>query len=277
MRMTRRFWLGLMLGATLASGAPIAPAAAQGRDVLVFAAASLKNALDEIASQWQRQTGKKVAISYAASNNLIKQIELGAPADIFISADIDWMDYGQQKNLVKPETRSNLLGNRIVLVGPQGFAREPCDIQPGFDLAAALKGGRLSMANVDAVPAGKYGKAALEKLGAWDGVKDRIAQAESVRAALLLVARGEAPLGIVYETDAASEPAVKIIGTFPEDTHPPIIYPIALTKGSTQPGCRRLPDICSLTRRPARIRAPGIHRACAGRKAVLTGPPRTAN
>jgi molybdate transport system substrate-binding protein len=232
MRMTRRFWLGLMLGATLTSGAPIAPAAAQGRDVLVFAAASLKNALDEIASQWQRQTGKKVAVSYAASNSLIKQIELGAPADIFISADIDWMDYGQQKNLVKPETRSNLLGNRIVLVGPKD-SPVSMRIQPGFDLAAALKGGRLSMANVDAVPAGKYGKAALEKLGAWDGVKDRIAQAESVRAALLLVARGEAPLGIVYETDAASEPAVKVIGTFPEDTHPPIIYPIALTKGST--------------------------------------------
>jgi molybdate transport system substrate-binding protein len=147
------------------------------------------------------------------------------------------MDYGQQKNLVKPETRSNLLGNRIVLIAPKDSAPKDSPasirIQPGFDLAAALKGGRLSMANVDAVPAGKYGKAALENLGAWDGVKDRIAQAESVRAALLLVARGEAPLGIVYETDAASEPAVKVVGTFPEDTHPPIIYPIALTKGST--------------------------------------------
>ncbi len=230
MRVTRRFWVSLVVGAALASG--LGPAAAQGRDVLVFAAASLKNALDEIAAQWQRETGKKVAISYAASNNLIRQIEQGAPADIFISADLDWMDYGQQKNLIKPETRGNLLGNRIVLIAPRD-STVTVKIGPGFDLAAALKGGRLAMGNVDAVPAGKYGKAALEKLGAWDGVKDRIAQAESVRAALLLVARGETPLGIVYQTDAASEPGVKIVGTFPADTHPPIIYPAALTKDST--------------------------------------------
>jgi molybdate transport system substrate-binding protein len=149
-----------------------------------------------------------------------------------MSADIDWMDYGQQKNLIKPETRVNLLGNRIVLIAPRD-STVTVKIAPGFDLAAALKGGRLSMGNVDAVPAGKYGKAALEKLGAWDGVKDRIAQAESVRAALLLVSRGETPLGIVYQTDAASEPGVKIIGTFPDGSHPPIIYPVALTKDSS--------------------------------------------
>jgi molybdate transport system substrate-binding protein len=194
----------------------------------------LKNALDEIAGQWQRQTGMKVTISYAASNNLIKQIEQGAPADIFFSADTDWMDYGQQKNLIKPETRTNLLGNRIVLVAPKD-STVSLRIQPGFDLAAALKGGRLAMASVDAVPAGKYGKAALENLGAWNGVSDRIAQAESVRAALLFVARGEALLGIVYQTDAASEPSVKIVGAFPDDTHPPIIYPVAATKDSTNP------------------------------------------
>jgi molybdate transport system substrate-binding protein len=229
MRMTRRLWISLLAGAVLASG--FGPAAAQSRDVLVFAAASLKNALDEIAGQWQSQTGRKVAISYAASNNLIKQIEQGAPADIFISADLDWMNYGQQKNLIRPETRANLLSNRIVLIAPKD-STVSIKVEKGFDLAAALKGGRLSMGNVDAVPAGKYGKAALEKLGAWDGVKDRIAQAESVRAALLLVSRGEAPLGIVYQTDAASEPDVRIVGTFPEDTHPPIIYPAALTKDS---------------------------------------------
>jgi len=153
---------------------------------------------------------------------------------MFISADLDWMDYGQQKNLIKPDTRSNLLGNRLVLVAPKG-SNISANIQPGFDLAALLKGGRLAMGNVDAVPAGKYGKAALEKLGAWDGVKDKIAQAESVRAALVLVSRGEAPLGIVYQTDAASDPTVKIVGTFPENTHPPIIYPIALTKDSINP------------------------------------------
>jgi molybdate transport system substrate-binding protein len=229
MRMTRRFWMSLVIGAALVSG--IGQAAAQGRDVLVFAAASLKNALDDIAGQWQRQTGKRVAISYAASNNLIRQIEQGAPADIFISADLDWMDYGQQKNLIKPETRANLLGNRIVLIAPKDSTLS-IKVEQGFDLAAALKGGRLAMGSVNSVPAGKYGKAALEKLGAWDGVKDHIAQAESVRAALLLVSRGETPLGIVYQTDAASEPAVRIVGTFPEDTHPPIVYPVALTKDS---------------------------------------------
>jgi molybdate transport system substrate-binding protein len=233
MRVTRRFWISFVVGATVVSG--IGPAAAQGRDALVFAAASLKNALDDVAHQWQGETGKKVAVSYAASNNLIKQIELGAPADIFISADIDWMDYGQQKNLIKPETRANLLGNRIVLIAPKN-STVSIKVERGFDLAAALDGGRLAMGNVDAVPAGKYGKAALEKLGAWDGVKNRVAQAESVRAALLLVSRGETPLGIVYQTDAASEPDVRIVGTFPQDSHPPIIYPVALTKDSTNPG-----------------------------------------
>jgi molybdate transport system substrate-binding protein len=231
MTATRRSWLALLVTATFSLGAAVGPAAAQGRDVLVFAAASLKNALDEISAQWQRESGKKVAISYAASNTLIKQIEQGAPADIFMSADLDWMDYGQQKDLIKPDTRANLLGNRLVLIAPKD-ANVSVNIAPGFDLAAALKGDRLAMANVDAVPAGKYGKAALEKLGAWNGVKDRIAQAESVRAALVLVSRGEAPLGLVYQTDAAADPTVRIVGTFPENTHPPIIYPIALTKES---------------------------------------------
>jgi molybdate transport system substrate-binding protein len=234
MMTSRRSWLALLTATVLTLAAGTAPAAAQGRDVLVFAAASLKNALDEAAAQWQRESGKKVVISYAASNTLIKQIEQGAPADMFISADLDWMDYGQQKGLIKPDTRSNLLGNRLVLIAPKD-SNISANIQPGFDLAALLKGGRLAMGNVDAVPAGKYGKASLEKLGAWDGVKDKIAQAESVRAALLLVARGEAPLGIVYQTDAAADPTVKIVGTFPENTHPPIIYPIALTKDSTNP------------------------------------------
>ena len=144
------------------------------------------------------------------------------------------MDYVAQKNLIKPETRSNLLGNRIVLIAPKDKA-QPVEIKSGFDLAKVLGDGRLSMANVDAVPAGKYGKAALEKLGVWGGVSGKIAQAENVRAALLLVSRGEAPAGIVYQTDAASDPNVKIIGTFPEDTHPPIIYPIALTAGANHP------------------------------------------
>lgn len=228
---TRRSWLALLVAAGLASTAGALPAVAQGKDVVIFAAASLKNALDDIAGQWQRETGKKVVVSYAASNTLIKQIEQSAPADIFISADLDWMDYGQQKDLIKPDSRSNLLGNRLVLIAPKDSSVS-ANIQPGFDLAALLKGGRLAMGNVDAVPAGKYGKASLEKLGVWDSVKDKIAQAETVRAALLFVSRGEAPLGIVYQPDAAADPGVKIVGTFPENTHPPIIYPVALTKES---------------------------------------------
>lgn len=231
---TTRRSLVLMLGAALAFGANVAPAAAQGKDVLIFAAASMKNALDDVAAQWQSTFGKKVVISYAASNVLIRQIEQGAPADIFISADLDWMDYGQQKDLIKPETRVNLLNNRIVLVAPKDSTAK-VDIKQGFDLAALLKGGRLAMGGVETVPAGKYGKAALEKLGAWDGVKDKLAQAENVRAALAFVSRGEAPFGIVYQTDAASDPSVKIVGVFPEDSHPPIVYPIALTKTSANP------------------------------------------
>ncbi len=233
---TRRTWLarsaGLMLSLTLACGTQ--PAAAQGTDLVIFAAASLKNALDAVNAQWQKETGKTAKISYAASSALAKQIEQGAPAQVFISADLDWMDYVAQKNLIRPDTRSNLLGNRIVLIAPKDKA-QPVDIKPGFDLAKVIGDGRLSMANVDSVPAGKYGKAALEKLGAWAGVATRIAQAENVRAALLLVSRGEAPAGIVYQTDAAADPNVTIIGKFPEDTHPPIIYPIALTANASHP------------------------------------------
>jgi molybdate transport system substrate-binding protein len=235
---SRRAWLGrvaaLAAVALLSWGSPQGPAQAQSRDVVVFAAASLKNALDVINEQWQRETGKKAIISYAASSALAKQIEQGAPAQMFISADLDWMDYAASKNLIKPDTRSNLLGNRIVLIAPKDKA-QPVEIKLGFDLAKILGDGRLSMANVDAVPAGKYGKAALEKLGVWESVSAKIAQAENVRAALLLVSRGEAPVGVVYQTDAAADANVKIIGTFPENTHPPIIYPIALTASAMHP------------------------------------------
>ena len=224
--MKRRQWLGL---AFAAGAVPLAATHAEGSALVVFAAASLKNALDEIATTWSKDTGKPLPkISYAASSALAKQMEQGAPADMFISADLDWMDYLAQRNLIKPETRSNLLGNRIVLIAHKDKA-QPIDIKPGFDLAKALGDGRLSMANVESVPAGKYGKAALEKLGVWSSLWGKLAQAENVRAALLLVSRGEAPLGIVYQTDAAADLNVKIVGTFPDDSHPPIIYPIALT------------------------------------------------
>ena len=221
--------LPTFLAALLCVALTALPAAA--KDLLVFAAASLKNALDDIDASYKKETGTAVTVSFAASSALAKQVEQGAPADIFISADLDWMDYLAGKNLIKPDSRFNLLGNKIVLIAPKDSKLTTVALK-GADLAKALAGGRLAMANVDAVPVGKYGKAALEKLGAWTDVKDHLAQAENVRAALLLVARGEAPLGIVYSTDAAAEPNVRIVASFPGDSHPPIIYPAALTKDS---------------------------------------------
>jgi len=235
MTLARIRLFGLALAAALLAGAAPQATRAQSGDVVVFAAASLKTALDAVNAQWQKETGRRAVVSYAASSALAKQIEQGAPAQLFISADLDWMHYLAQKSLIKPETRSNLLGNRLVIIAPKDKA-QPLEVKRGLDLAARLGSGRLALANVDAVPAGKYAKAALTKLGAWDGVAARTAQAENVRAALLLVARGEAPLGIVYQTDAAAEPSVAIVGVFPEDTHPAIVYPVALTATATHPG-----------------------------------------
>ncbi|SFA80843.1 molybdate transport system substrate-binding protein [Rhizobium sp. NFR07] len=208
----------------------IGPVAAQEK-VTVFAAASMKNALDAANKAWSDEAGKETTVSYAASSALAKQIEAGAPADVFISADLDWMKYVSDKKLVKEDTKSNWLGNRIVLVAPKDNAK-PVDIKAGFDLVGLLNGGKLAMGAPDSVPAGKYGKAALEKLGTWASVEKSVAGAESVRAALALVSRGEAPYGIVYATDAAADPGVAVVGTFPEDTHPPIIYPIAVLSES---------------------------------------------
>ncbi len=210
------------------------PAAAQSGKILVFAAASLKDALDAIDGKWHAETGKPAAVvSYAASSTLAKQIEEGAPADIFISADLRWMDYLQQRGLIQPKTRTDLLGNRLVLIAPVNSpigTAVHVTLAVGVPLAGLLHGGRLAMADPRAVPAGIYGKDALTALGLWSSVAGRIAAAQDVRAALTLVARGEAPLGIVYQTDAAIEPAVKIVATFPSGTTPPIVYPIALTK-----------------------------------------------
>jgi molybdate transport system substrate-binding protein len=225
--MKRRTWLGL---AAASAVTPLTMARAQTSDLVILAAASLKNALDEIATDWSKSASMPMPrISYAASSALAKQIEQGAPADLFISADLDWMDYVEKKDLIKKDTRFNLLGNKIVLIAPRD-SKATVDVKQGLDLSKSLAGGKLAMGNVDSVPAGKYGKAALEKLGAWNGVKDSVAQADNVRAALLLVSRGEAALGIVYATDAAAEPNVKIVGTFPEDSHPPIIYPATVIK-----------------------------------------------
>ncbi len=199
--------------------------------VTVFAAASLKNALDAVNAACEADVGEQATVSYAASSALAKQIEEGAPADVFMSADLDWMKYLSDKNLIKANTETKLLGNSIVLVAPAETTTE-AKIEKGFALAGLLGDGRLAMANVDAVPAGKYGKASLESLGAWASVEGKVAQAENVRAALALVSTGEAPLGIVYKTDAAADPKVKVVGNFPEDTHPPIVYPVAQTADS---------------------------------------------
>jgi molybdate transport system substrate-binding protein len=210
-------------------GSSYSPALAQDKSLIVFAAASMKNALDDIDSAYTAKTGIKIVASYAASSALAKQIEQGAPADIFVSADTDWMDYATAKKNINEPTRVNLLGNSIVLIAPKDSKIDSVTIGQGFDLAKLAGDGKIATGDVKAVPVGKYTKAALEKLGAWQAAEPKFAMAESVRAALTLVARGEAALGIVYATDAKVEPGVKIVGTFPADSHPSIIYPVAAT------------------------------------------------
>ncbi len=223
--------LAAVLALAAAGFAPLS-AVAEDKGPVVFAAASLKNALDGVNAAWKKESGKEATISYAASSLLTKQIEHGAPADIFISADEDWMDYLAERKLIKPATRFNLLANTLVLIAPKESTLA-ATIAPSFPLASLLGDGRLAVANVDSVPAGKYAKAALLKLGVWAAVKGKTAQAENVRAALALVSRAETPLGIVYGTDARSDPKVKVLATFPETTHPPIIYPAAETTAAT--------------------------------------------
>jgi molybdate transport system substrate-binding protein len=218
----------------LLSGAWDTAAPAQDAKLVIFAAASLKDALDEVNVAFQREKGQATTTSYAASSTLAKQIEAAAPADIFISADLDWMDYLAKRNSIKLETRANLLGNRLVLIAPVNSPVKLA-IGPNFPLAQALGNGRLAIADPNGVPAGRYGKAALETLGVWSTIANRLAPAENVRATLALVSRGEAPLGIVYQTDADSDKAVKIVGTFPQNTYPPIIYPMAVVASSTNP------------------------------------------
>jgi molybdate transport system substrate-binding protein len=219
--------VSLALAMYLVVASPLVRAA----NVTVFAAASLKEAMDEQAKQFAASTGNKVTVSYGASNALAKQIEAGAPADIFISADLDWMDYLAGRNLLAPHARFNLLRNTLVLIAPSS-SNGTLKIAPNFGLAAALATEKLAMANPDSVPAGKYGRSALEKLGVWTSVEKQVARAENVRAALALVARGEAPFGIVYATDARSDRGVKIVDTFPPDSYPPIVYPAALLAAS---------------------------------------------
>ena len=236
--LTRR----LLIAASALAAATFVSSPASAADTVVFAAASLKNALDAVAAGYHEASGKTVAISYEASSALAKQIEQAAPADIFFSADLAWMDYLAERDLIVPDTRRSLLGNDVVLVVPKDSTATTA-IGAGFDLVGLLgPDGRLAMANVESVPAGKYGKAALESLGVWESVADRVVQADNVRAALAFVALAEAPAGIVYATDANAEPAVKVHGTFPADSHPPIVYPVALTTSSTNPDAKAFLD-----------------------------------
>ena len=224
--------LGLSMGAAMPTS---------GTEVTVFAAASLREAMDEQAKQFESTAGSKVIVVYGGSNALARQIEAGAPAEVFVSADEDWMDYLDQRRLLVPGTRSNLLRNELVLIAP-AKSSAALRIAPGFGLATALKDEKLAMANPDSVPAGKYGKSALESLGVWKSVEKQVVRTDNVRAALALVARGEAAFGIVYKTDALAEKNVRIVDTFPEATHAPIVYPAALVAPGKSPVAKALLD-----------------------------------
>lgn len=231
----------------------LSPAAARAEPVTVFAAASLRDAMTDVQTAWQAEHDAPLHISFAGSSALAKQIDNGAPADVYVSANPGWMDHLQKKRLIIPATRFDLLRNSIVLVAPKASTLT-VKIAPGFDLRGALgDNGYLAMANTSSVPAGIYGKAALQSLGVWGTVAGRIAQAADVRAALRLVALGEAPLGVVYRTDANAEPKVRVIGSFPPDSHPPIIYPAALTTRAQ--GNRDARAFLTYLRGPAATRA----------------------
>jgi len=216
----------------------LAPIAWAG-DITVFAAASLKEALDAAVHSFESSSGDKVTVSYAGSNALARQIEAGAPADLFISADTDWIDYLESRGLVAPGSGKTLLGNDLVLIAPAA-SQVQVKLAPGVDIAAALGGKRIALANPDAVPAGKYAKAAFTALGAWSAIEGKVAAADNVRAALALVARGEAPLGVVYRTDAMAERNVRVVDAFPAGTHQPIVYPMVALKRSTAPAAKAL-------------------------------------
>lgn len=221
--------VSLLFAALTALFSAQAPARGQAEEaVIVFAAASLRNALDAAVKDYTNRTGASVSVSYAGSPTLARQIAQGAPADIVLSANVEWMDYLAMENVIDAASRVTLLSNSLVLVAPKESAPS-LSVEPGFALTDALGDGRLAMAEMTSVPAGIYGRAALESLGVWNDVAGKIAQAENVRAALALVSRGEAPLGIVYATDATADAHVRIVDAFPADSHPPILYPAALT------------------------------------------------
>jgi molybdate transport system substrate-binding protein len=218
------------LGAGLSGGAMAQGPAGTGKGPVVLAAASLTETLNAAADAWAKKGHPRPVLSFAASSVLARQVDAGAPADIFISADEEWMDYLAKKNAIRPQARADLLSNSVVLVAPVD-STITIRIAKGFPLAAVLGDKRLATGG-PGVPINRYAKQALSALGVWDQVSPKLAGAESVRAALALVARGEAPLGIVYKTDALAEKKVKIIGIFPEDTHEPVRYPVAVLAGA---------------------------------------------
>lgn len=227
--------------AAIILGGALAPIPSSAAMVTVFAAASLKEALDEQARRFETDTGNKVTVSYGGSNGLARQIEAGAPAEIFVSADLDWMDYLEQRGLLLRGSRANLLHNELVLVEPVA-GHTSLRIAPNFAIAASLGTQKLALANPDSVPAGKYAKAALTVLGVWSAVEKQVVRTDNVRAALALVARGEAAFGIVYKTDALADKAVRIVDAFPESTHAPIVYPAALVAPAKSPAAKLLLD-----------------------------------
>ncbi len=256
--MTLRLLRSLFIAMALTASGAVPVMAQADKPLVVFAAASLKNALDAIAADWRASDGTEVKVSYAASSALAKQIAGGAPADLFISADIPWMDDVGGKGMIAPGTRRNLLGNTLVMVAGPDWKGEAITISAGFPLGDLLESGRLAVADTSAVPAGKYAKAALQSLGVWPSVEGKLAQAENVRAALALVARGEAPLGIVYGSDARAEAKVRVVGVFPEGSHPPVIYPAAVLSESSHPKARDFLDYLGGTSAKARFEAEGF-------------------
>jgi molybdate transport system substrate-binding protein len=232
-----RVWIRRVAALLLAAMSVPAYAQPAPAPLTVFAAASLKESMDEAALAYERDTGTPVRVSYAASSALARQIEQGAPAGVFFSADLEWMDYLQQRGKIEPGTRRNLLGNQLVLVAPHTGAAQ-VDLRDPASLRRALGDGRLALGQTASVPAGKYARGALESLQLWPSVQAQLAESDSVRGALLLVARGEAPLGIVYASDARAEPRVRVVATFPGDSHPPIVYPVAAVQGERGPAAR---------------------------------------
>lgn len=226
---------------------PLSPAIAADADsVTIFAAASTTNAITDIGNLFAQKGMGKVVTSFASSSTLAKQIEQGAPANVFLSADLKWMNYLAEKKSIEPQSLFDLLGNKIVLIAPTSSTAKIV-ISPKLDLATILGKEKLAMGDPDHVPAGIYGKQALEKLGIWKGVESKVARAKDVRAALTLVEREEAPLGVVYATDAAITKKVKVVAVFPEDSHPPIVYPVALVKGKETPAAKSFLDFLKTT------------------------------